>query len=292
MADSKLQITPENQNEVGVIIGSGVGGMSTMFEQAKVLLERGPDRVSPFLVPMMAANMASAQISIMEGARGPNYCTTSACSSGADAVGAAYQVIRYGDAQVMLAGGAEALVTPVVVAAFNSNRALSTRNADPKAASRPFDAERDGFVIGEGAGVLVLENLEFALARGANILAEVVGYGATGDAFHITQPAEDGEGATRAIRLALKKAGLAPEQVDYINAHGTSTPLGDKVETKAIKAAFGDHARKLAVSSTKSMIGHLLGGAGAVEAGISVLTIKHGVIPPTINQCHADPSAT
>jgi 3-oxoacyl-[acyl-carrier-protein] synthase II len=289
LADAKLRITPENRNDIGCVVGSGIGGLQTMYEQTKVLLERGPDRVSPFFVPMMAPNMASAQISILEGARGPNFCTSSACSSSADAVGAAFQMVRYGDAQVMITGGSEALITPLVVAAFNSNKALSTRNNDPQTASRPFDAERDGFVLAEGAGILILENRDFALARGANILAEMVGYGATGDSYHITAPAEDGEGATRAMLIALKKSGLTPADVDYINAHGTSTSLNDKIETMAIKAALGESARRVAISSTKSMMGHLLGGAGAVEAAISVLVIKNGIIPPTINYTHADP---
>ncbi len=286
--DARLQITPQNQHDIGSIVGSGVGGLSTLYEQIKVLLEKGPDRVSPFLVPMMAANMGSAQIAIAFGAKGPNFCTISACSSGSDAVGAAFAMVKNGDAKVMLAGGAEALVTPVLVAAFNAEHALSTRNDDPQGASRPFDAERDGFVIGEGAGILVLENLSFALERGAHIIAELAGYGATCDAFHITQPAENGEGAARAMQLALKKAGLEPADIGYINAHGTSTPLNDKIETLAIKTAFGDYAYRVPVSSTKSMMGHLLGGAGAVEAAICALVIQNGIIPPTINLHHPD----
>ena len=284
-----LEITPNNQNDVGVIVGSGVGGLDTLSRQIKVMLEKGPDKVSPFLVPMMAPNMGSAQVSITIGARGPNYGTTSACSSGSDAVGVAYEVVKHGNAQVMIAGGSEALVTPIVIAAFNTERALSTRNSEPQLASRPFDAERDGFVVGEGAGVLILESLSFARERGANIMAEMVGYGATGDAYHITQPAPDGEGAVRAIEIALHKAGLTPGEVDYINAHGTSTPLNDRVETQAIKTVFGDDAYRIPISSTKSMIGHLLGGAGGVEAAVCVLVIKHGIIPPTINLTHPDP---
>ncbi len=284
-----IQITPGNQDNIGVIIGSGFGGLLTLSEQIRILRERGPDRVSPFLVPMLLADMASAQVSIVLGAKGPNLGTTSACSSGSDAIGTAYEIIRRGDAQAMLAGGSEAAVTPIGIAAFNALRVLSTRNSQPQLASRPFDAERDGFVLSEGAAVLMLEDLSFAQRRGASILAEITGYGISSDAYHVTQPTEDGEGAVRAMQMALNKAGLATTEIDYINAHGTSTPLNDKMETRAIKAVFGDTAYHILISSTKSMMGHLLGGAGAVEAAICVMVIQHGIIPPTINLTHPDP---
>jgi 3-oxoacyl-[acyl-carrier-protein] synthase II len=284
-----MQINLSNQNNIGVIIGSGFGGLLTLSEQIRILLERGPDRVSPFLIPMLLADMASAQVSIMLGAKGPNFCTASACSSGSDAIGAAYEIIRRGDARAMLAGGSEAAVTPIGIAAFNALRALSTRNSEPQLASRPFDAEREGFVLSEGAAALMLEDLSFAQRRGANILAEIIGYGVSSDAYHVTQPTEDGEGAVRAMQMALNKAGLATTEIDYINAHGTSTPLNDKMETKAIKAVFGDTAYHIPISSTKSMMGHLLGGGGAVEAAICVMVIQHGIIPPTINLTHPDP---
>jgi len=284
-----IQINPGNQDNIGVIIGSGFGGLLTLSEQIRILRERGPDRVSPFLVPMLLADMASAQVSIVLGAKGPNLGTTSACSSGSDAIGTAYEIIRRGDAQAMLAGGSEAAVTPIGIAAFNALRVLSTRNSQPQLASRPFDAERDGFVLSEGAAVLMLEDLSFAQRRGANIRAEIIGYGVSSDAYHVTQPTEDGEGAVRAIQMALNKAGLATTEIDYINAHGTSTPLNDKMETKAIKTVFGDTAYHIPISSTKSMMGHLLGGAGAVEAAICVMVIQHGIIPPTINLTHPDP---
>jgi 3-oxoacyl-[acyl-carrier-protein] synthase II len=284
-----LNIDDSNRDKIGALVGSGAGGLISLSEQLRVLIEQGPDRVSPFLAPMLATDMASAQISIALGAKGPNFCTTSACSSGSDAIGVAYEIVRRGDAEGMIAGGSEAIVSPIGIAAFNANRALSTRNDNPQLASRPFDAERHGFVLSEGAAVLILESLSFAQSRGANILAEIIGYGATGDAFHITQPAEDGEGAVRAIRMALNKAGLVPTEINYINAHGTSTPLNDKVETLAIKKVFGDYAYKIPISSTKSMMGHLLGGAGAVEAAITVMVIRQGIIPPTINLTHPDP---
>jgi len=284
-----IKIDPSNQDSMGIIIGSGIGGLTTLFEQTKILLERGPSRVTPFLAPMMIPDMAAAQVSIALGAKGPNFCTTSACSSGSDAIGAAYELIKYGDAQAMLAGGSEAIINPIGITAFNALKAISTRNSEPQLASRPFDAERDGFVISEGAGILVLENLAHAQERGADILAEIIAYGASADAYHITQPDENGEGAARAMQIALDKAGLKPNEVDYINAHGTSTPLNDKVETMAIKTAFGDHAYKIPISSTKSMIGHLIGGAGAVEAAICIMVIQNGVIPPTINLTHPDP---
>jgi len=286
---ARLQINSSNQYDIGVIIGSGIGGLTTLFEQTRILLEKGPQRVSPFLVPMMITNMASAQVSIALKAKGPNFCTTSACSSGSDAIGAGCELIKHGDAQVMIVGGADAIINPLGVAAFNALKALSTRNSEPKLASRPFDAERDGFIIGEGAAVLVLESLAHAQKRGANILAEILSYGATGDSYHITQPIENGEGAIKAMQRALKKAGISPGEVDYINAHGTSTLINDLTETIAIKAAFGDYAYHVPVSSTKSMTGHLIGCAGAAEAVICVLVIQHGVIPPTINLTHPDP---
>lgn len=284
-----LKINPANREDIGVIIGSGLGGLATLAKQIKVLEERGPDRVSPFLVPMFPADMASAQVSIMLGARGLNLSTTASCSSGADAIGIAYETIRHGGAQVMLAGGSEAPVTPIGVAAFNALGVLSTRNHEPKLASRPFDAERDGFVLSEGAAILVLENLAFAQERGAKILAEITGYGATSDAYHITQPAENGLGMARAMQLAIRKAGLKPGEISYINAHGTSTPLNDRLETRAIKEVFGEDAYRIPVSSTKSMMGHLIGAAGAVEAAICVLVIQNDMIPPTINLVHPDP---
>ena len=285
-----LTIDAKMAPTAGVIIGSGIGGIATLSEQISVLDGRGPGRISPFLVPMMICNMAAGQVSIAVGAKGPNYATVSACSSGADAVGQAYETILRGDASVMLAGGAEAPLCPIGVAAFNAARALSTNNDAPQQASRPFDAERDGFVMGEGACVLVLETLEHAQERGAAILAEMVAYGATADAYHITQPAEDAEGAVRAMKLALQRGKLAPQEVSYINAHGTSTMLNDSAETQAIKTVFGEQAYKLAVSSTKSMVGHLLGAAGALEAAICVLSIQNEVVAPTINYEHPDPN--
>jgi 3-oxoacyl-[acyl-carrier-protein] synthase II len=284
-----LRIDDSNGGHIGVIIGSGIGGLATLFEQVNVLFERGPDRISPFLAPMMLADMASGQVSIMLRAKGPNFCITSSCASGSDAIGEAFEIIRRGDAQAMIAGGSEASITPIGVAAFNAARALSTRNHEPQKASRPFDAERDGFVMGEGAAALVLENLSLAIKRGAHILAELVGYGATSDAYHVTQPAEEGEGGARAMRLAMKKAGLEPQDIDYINAHGTSTPLNDKFETMAMKDVFGADAYRVPISSTKSMIGHLLGAGGSTEAVISILTILNGMIPPTINLTNPDP---
>jgi len=284
-----IQINSSNHDNIGVIIGSGAGGLITLSEQLRVLVEKGPDRISPFLAPMMMADMASAQVSMVLGAKGPNFCTTSACSSGSDAIGVAYETIRRGDTEVMIAGGSDALVTPIVIAAFNANRAISTRNSEPQLASRPFDAERHGFVLGEGAATLILENLSFAQRRGAQILAEIIGYGASSDAFHITQPDEGGEGAAKAMQMALNKGGLTTTEINYINAHGTSTPLNDKTETMAIKTVFGDYAYHIPISSTKSMIGHLLGGAGAVEAAICIMVIQQGLIPPTINLTHPDP---
>ncbi|MFC1950588.1 beta-ketoacyl-ACP synthase II [Chloroflexota bacterium] len=284
-----LEINSSNEDSIGVMIGSGIGGLTTLFEQISVLIEKGPDRVTPFLVPMMITDMAAAQVSITLGLKGPNLCITSACSSGTDAIGAAYKLIKQDDVQAMITGGSEAIINPIGIASFNALNALSTRNDEPQLASCPFDAERTGFVIGEGSGILVLENLNHAQKRGAKILAEIMAYGASADAYHITQPIESGEGAARAMQLALNSAGLAITEVDYINAHGTSTQLNDKMETNAIKTVFGDHAYNIPISSTKSMIGHLIGGAGAVEAAICIMVIQHGLIPPTINLTHPDP---
>ena len=289
VASARLEIDHTNEEEIGVIIGSGIGGLTTLFEQAKVLVEKGPDRVSPFLAPMMIADIAAAQVSIALGVKGPNFCTTSACSSGSDAIGAAYELIRHGDAQVMLAGGTEALINPLGITAFTALKALSTRNEAPKKASRPFDAERDGFVISEGACVLIMEKLDHALKRDVPILAEIAAYGATADSFHVTQPLESGEGAAKAMSVALKKASMAPTDIDYINAHGTSTQLNDAMETRAIKTVFGDYAYRVPISSTKSMLGHLIGCAGAAETLVCILSIRNGIIPPTINYDHPDP---
>jgi len=289
MKNSGLQITDENRDNIGVLIGSGIGGLTTVSEQLRVLMEKGPDRVSPFLVPMMIADMAAAQTSINLGIKGPNFCATSACSSGSDAIGTAADIIKRGDAVAMLAGGSEAVITPIGIAAFNAARALSTRNDDPQKASRPFDATRDGFVLAEGSCVMVLEDFDYARKRGAKILGEIIGYGASSDAYHVTAPDENGDGAIRAMRMALRKAGLQPADVSYINAHGTSTPMNDRIETKAIKTVFGELAPKIPISSTKSMTGHMVGAAGAVEAAICLLAIVNGVIPPTINYANPDP---
>ena len=275
--------------DVGVLIGSGIGGITTLSAQMATLAEKGPRRISPLLVPMMIADAAAGHVSITLGAKGMNFCATSACSSGADAVGEACEIIKRGDVQVMIAGGAEAPITPIAIAGFNAAGALSVRNDAPQKASRPFDAQRDGFVMGEGAAVLVLESLDHALKRNAHILAELAAYGATSDAFHITQPAQDGEGAAKAMQTALRKAGMTTKDIDYINAHGTSTAMNDKCETMAIKAVFGADAHRVPISSTKSMMGHLIGAAGAIEAIVCVLAIQNGVIPPTINLEHADP---
>ncbi|WP_202079886.1 beta-ketoacyl-ACP synthase II [Caldalkalibacillus salinus] len=286
---ANLTINEENEHRIGVYVGSGIGGLQTWEEQHKVLLEKGPRRVSPFFIPMMIANMASGLISIMTGAKGPNSASISACATGTHAIGDAFHIIKRGHADAMLAGGTEATIRPTALAGFNSARAMSTRNDEPEKASRPFDAERDGFVMGEGAGVLVLESLDHALARGANIIAEVVGYGMSGDAYHLTSPAPEGEGATRSMNEAIRDANLEPQDVDYINAHGTSTEYNDKFETQAIKQAFGDHASKLAISSTKSMTGHLLGAAGGVETVACALAIRDQIVPPTINYDNPDP---
>ena len=285
---SKLDCEKEG-TDVGVIIGSGIGGITTLSAQMATLAEKGPRRISPLLVPMMIADAAAGHVSIMLGAKGMNFCTTSACSSGADAVGEACEIIKRGDVQVMIAGGAEAPITPISIAGFNAAGALSVRNDAPQKASRPFDAQRDGFVMGEGAAVLVLESLDHALKRNAKILAELAAYGATSDAFHITQPAQDGGGGAQAMLMALRKAGLTPRDIDYINAHGTSTSLNDKCETMAIKAVFGEDAHRIPVSSTKSMMGHLIGAAGAIEAIVCILAMQHGMVPPTINLEHPDP---
>jgi 3-oxoacyl-[acyl-carrier-protein] synthase II len=287
--DADLKIDNSNQDDIGVFIGSGIGGLTTLFEQARVLVEKGPDRVSPFLAPMMIADIAAAQISIALGVKGPNMCMTSACSSGSDAIGAAYEYIKYGNARVMIAGGAEAVINPLGVTAFSALKALSTRNDAPQKASRPFDRDRDGFILAEGAVVLILESLEHARGRGANIMAEIIGYGATADSFHVTQPLESGEGAAKAMMMAMKRGGIKPEEIDYINAHGTSTPLNDAMETKAIKTAMGERAYKVPVSSTKSMTGHLIGCAGAIEPAICIMTILKGIVPPTINYENPDP---
>ncbi len=289
MAHSRLKIDASNAEQTGVIIGSGIGGIGTLSNQFQVLASRGPSRISPFLIPMMIADMGSGHLSMRLGAKGPNFCTVSACSSGADAIGESAEMIKRGEVRAMVAGGAEAAVVPISVAGFAAAGALSKRNDDPQKASRPFDAGRDGFILGEGAGVLVLEELEYARARGARILAELTGYGATADAHHVTQPAPAGEGGARAMRIALKKSGMEPKDIDYINAHGTSTPMNDKFETMAIKSVFGPEAYKVPISSTKSMTGHLLGAAGAIEAAFSVLAIQEGMIPPTINLVTPDP---
>ncbi len=286
--DANLEITEENATRVGVWIGSGIGGMETFESQYETFLNRGYRRVSPFFVPMMIPDMATGQVSITLGAKGFNSCTVTACATGTNSIGDAFKVIQRGDADVMITGGAEAPITKMSVAGFCANTALST-NPDPATASRPFDANRDGFVIGEGAGIVVLEELEHALGRGAKIYAEIVGYGATGDAYHITAPSPGGEGGARAMKMALNDAGLKPEDIHYINAHGTSTPYNDKFETMAIKEVFGDHAYKLAVSSTKSMTGHLLGAAGGVEAIFTILAVKENVLPPTMNLETPDP---
>jgi len=286
--DSGLEITDENAPRVGVWIGSGIGGMETFEQQHETFMNRGYRRVSPFFVPMMIPDMATGQVSITLGARGFNSCTVTACATGTNSIGDAFKVIQRGDADVMVTGGAEAPITKMSFAGFCANTALST-NQDPHKASRPFDKNRDGFVMGEGAGIVVLEDLEHALARGAKIYAEIVGYGATGDAYHITAPAPEGEGGARAMKMALDDAGLAPEEVGYINAHGTSTEYNDKYETMAIKSVFGEHAYKLTVSSTKSMTGHLLGAAGGIEAIFTVLALNEGILPPTINLETPDP---
>lgn len=288
LKDANLNISDlPDPDRAGVFVGSGIGGLETWEEQHRILLERGPKRVSPFFIPMMIANMASGQISIMTGAKGPNSTVVTACATGTNSIGDAFKLIQRDEADVMICGGAEATIRPTGMAGFCALRAMSTRNDEPERASRPFDIDRDGFVMSEGSGVIILEELEHAKKRGAKIYAEVIGYGMSGDAYHMTDP--DPDGAARCMKKALKDAGITPDAIDYINAHGTSTPVGDKSETIAIKNTFGDHAYKLAVSSTKSMTGHLLGAAGGVEAIITVLTICNGIIPPTINLVNQDP---
>jgi 3-oxoacyl-[acyl-carrier-protein] synthase II len=289
MKNASLDLDAVNRDRVGVVMGSGIGGMETFEAQHAVLLERGPGRISPFFIPMMISDMAAGQVSIQFGLRGPNFATVSACASGAHAIGEALRLMRSGDADVIVAGGAEATITRMALAGFGSSRALSTRNDDPQRASRPFDLVREGFVIGEGAGVLVLETEDHARRRGAPLLCELGGYGATADAYHLTAPSEDGNGAARAMSRALKDAGIPAEDVEYINAHGTSTPAGDPAEVRAVKSVFGDHARRLLMSSTKSMTGHLLGAAGGLEAVITALTLARGIVPPTINLERPDP---
>ena len=289
LKDSGLQLTPALAPQVGVYIGSGIGGFATIEREHSELLKGGPRRISPFFIPAVIINLAAGWVSIRSGAKGPNSATATACTSGAHAVGDSFRLIQRGDAVAMIAGGSEAAITPLGVGGFCAMRALSTRNDAPERASRPFDKDRDGFVIGEGSGILVLEELEHARKRGARVYAELVGYGMSGDAFHISAPSEDGDGGVRVMRATLKDAGVAPDVVDYINVHGTSTPRGDVVEVIATKTVFGDHARKLALSSTKSMTGHLLGAAGGFEAGVSALALHHQLIPPTINLENQDP---
>jgi len=289
MGQAKLEITPEVADRAGVYIGSGIGGFDVIEREHTALMQGGPRRVSPFFIPAAIANLASGFVSIRWGAKGPNSATCTACSSGAHAVGDSFKLIARADADVMICGGTEAAITPLGIGGFAAMRALSTRNDEPEKASRPFDRDRDGFVVGEGSGIVILEELDFALQRGASILAEVVGYGMSGDAFHITAPSEDAGGAVRVMRKALSDAQVQPEQVDYINAHGTSTPYNDRLETLAVKKVFGEHAYKLAISSTKSMTGHLLGGAGGLEAGIAVLVLRDQAVPPTINYENPDP---
>jgi len=289
MDDSKLTITESNAPDVGVFIGSGIGGFQTIEREHSALLDGGPRKISPFFIPSAIINLASGQVSIRFGAKGPNLATCTACSASAHAIGESYEIIRRGDAEAMIAGGSEAAITPMSLGGFAALRALSTSNDNPREASRPFDKDRDGFIIGEGAGIVILEELEFARRRNAHIYAEVVGYGTSADAYHITAPSEDGDGAVRVMKMAIRKAGIRPDQIEYVNAHGTSTPYNDRLETMAIKKCFGDHAYKMAISSTKSMTGHLLGGAGGLEAGISALAVYNQVAPPTINLRNPDP---
>jgi 3-oxoacyl-[acyl-carrier-protein] synthase II len=289
MAMAGLRLTPEDAERAGVYIGSGIGGFEVIEREHRNLLERGPGRISPFFIPATIINLASGYVSIRTGAKGPNSATATACTTSAHAVGDSYKIIQRGDADLMICGGAEAPICPMGIGGFAAMRALSTRNHEPEKASRPWDKQRDGFVVGEGAGLLILEELERARQRGASIIAEMVGYGMSGDSYHITAPSEDGDGAYRVMRNALKDAGIHPEQVDYINAHGTSTQLGDKAETVAVKRTFGEHAYKLAISSTKSMVGHVLGGAGGIEAGVTALALRDQIAPPTINYEYPDP---
>ncbi len=289
LEDSKLNLLQIDRTRAGVILGSGIGGATTWEEQHSALLEKGPRRVSPFFIPMMIINMASGQVSMAFDLKGPNFTVVTACASGTNAIGEAFKVLQRGDADIMISGGTEAPITRLSLAGFSSMKALSTRNDEPSKASRPFDKDRDGFVMGEGAGIIIMETLDSALKRNARIYGEIIGYGSTADAYHLTQPSPDGEGAARAMKASILDAGILPNEVDYINAHGTSTPLNDKFETLAIKNVFGEHAYKLAISSTKSMTGHLLGAAGAVEFIVSLLATFKNEIPPTINYDNADP---
>ena len=289
MDEAKLAITPENADRVGVMVGAGIGGLPAIERAYRAYMEKGYRRITPFFIPMSIINEMSGHISMRYGVKGPNSCAVTACATGTHSIGDAFKIIQRGDADAMIAGGAESCICPLGVGGFNAMKALSTRNSEPERASRPFDAQRDGFVMGEGAGLVVLEDLESAQKRGARILAEIVGYGMSGDAYHITSPAPGGEGAARCMAMAIKDAGIAPAEMGYINAHGTSTKYGDELETMAIKTVFGDHAYKVPVSSTKSMTGHLLGAAGGVEAVVSVLALDRGILPPTINLENADP---
>jgi len=290
MDDAKLQVTPEIADQTGVFIASGIGGFSTIQSEHLELVNGGPRRVSPFFIPASIINLAAGHVSIRFGAKGPNLATCTACTASAHSIGESFEIIRRGDADIMIAGGSEAAITPLSVAGFASMRALSTRNDEPDKACRPFDKDRDGFIIGEGAGILILEELETAKRRGANIYCELAGYGLSSDAFHLTGQPPDADGAVRSMKMAIRKAGIRPEQVDYINAHGTSTPINDPTETLAVKRTFGEHAKKLAISSTKSMTGHLLGAAGGLEAGITALAIRHQIAPPTANLDSPDPA--
>lgn len=289
MDDAGLNINGGNAERTGVIVGSGMGGMSAIEHYDKILTEKGPRRISPFFIPMTIINLASGQISIRFGAKGPNSATVTACAAGTHAIGEAFRLIQRDDADAMITGGTESVITPLAIGGFCSMKALSTRNHEPERASRPFDRDRDGFIMGEGAGIVILENLDSAISRNARIYAEIIGFGMSGDAYHISSPSPDGEGAARCMAIALKDSGINPTEVDYINAHGTSTKYGDEIETRAIKNVFGEHAYKLKVSSTKSMTGHLLGAAGGVEAAITSLAIYRGIIPPTINLDNPDP---
>lgn len=288
MDDAGLEVTEDNADRIGVIVGSGIGGLSAIEHYKQILLEKGPKRVSPFFIPMTIINLTSGQISIRFGVRGPNSAVATACATGTHSIGDAFKMIQHGVADAMICGGTEAVITPLGIAGFTSMKALSTKNTEPEKASRPFDRDRDGFVMGEGAGVLIIEELEHALKREARVYAELIGYGLNSDAYHITSPSPNGEGAAKCMGYALKDAGISPDDVDYINAHGTSTKYGDELETSAIKKVFGSHAYKLCLSSTKSMIGHLLGASGGVEAAICALSIQRGIVPPTINLDNPD----
>jgi 3-oxoacyl-[acyl-carrier-protein] synthase II len=289
LEDAQLTINAENSERTGVIVGTGLGGLPSIERYHKILLEKGPSRISPFFIPMLIANLASGHIAIQFGAKGPNTCVVTACATGGHCIGDAFRAIVYGDAEAMIAGGTEANITPLTIGGFNAMKALSTRNDEPEKACRPFEKNRDGFVVAEGAGILILEELQFALKRKAKIYGELIGYGYTGDAYHITAPSPDGDGAVRCMKMAIRDAGLKPEDVDYINAHGTSTSLNDFTETLAIKAVFGNHAKEVPISATKSMTGHLLGAAGSTEAIFTILAIRDGIMPPTINYEEPDP---